>query len=362
MTTLHPPDDVRILLKECRTLADSGYDVVLAARVPSPTTLEGVPVVPIGTCDVRTGLVNLARRLMAAWRAARRVRADAYHLHDPELIPVGLLLRKSGATVTYDVHEDTPLDLRTIGDGSLGARALSRFWRITEGLAGRRFDAVVAATPKIGSAFPAEKTIVLRNYPLLAELAALEGHPQRERDRSIVYIGRISEDRGILKMLEAVERADVRLRLVGPMAERLRAQLRQHPGWEAVDYRGRVPHDEVLDELRRARAGMLVLEPRQAYLESLPVKLFEYMAAGIPLIASDFPAWREIVAGANCGLLVDPADTDAIVEAIEWVVVNPEEADALGARGRIAIRDRYNWDRESGELVSLYSRLSASLD
>ncbi len=359
MTTLHPANDVRILLKECRTLADSGYDVALAARVPSPTAIDGVPVVPIGTDDIRTGPVNLARRLAAAWRAARRARADAYHLHDPELIPVGLLLKVAGARVTYDVHENTPLDLRTLGDGRLVTRLLSRFWRAAEALAGRQFDAVVAATPEIASVFPADKTILLRNYPLLADLAAPDAGPQRNRGRSVVYVGRVSEDRGILRMLDAAVRADVTLRLAGPMTERLRERLAGLPSWARVDYRGRLSHDEVVEELRLARAGMLVLEPRQAYLESLPVKLFEYMAAGLPVIASDFPAWREIVAGVDCGLLVDPVDSGAIAEAISWVLEHPDEADALGARGRETIRERYNWERESAELVSLYSRLSA---
>jgi hypothetical protein len=360
MTTLHPPDDVRILLKECRALADHGHDVVLAARVHAATELDGIEIVPIGTVDVRTGLHNLVRRLFAAWRVARAAKADAYHLHDPELIPVGLALERTGRRVVYDVHENTPLDLRTLGDGSLGGRVLARMWAVVEALAGRRFDAVVAATPAIHGSFPPAKTFLVRNFPLLSETTALAGPPQRDRERSVVYIGRVSEDRGVRTMLEAADRADVTLRLAGLLPPALLEELRHEPLWARARYAGRLSRAGVAEEVRRARAGMLVLEPRQAYVESLPVKLFEYMAAGIPVIASDFPIWREIVEGAACGVLVDPSDPRAIAEAIEWVLANPDEAEELGARGREAVRETYNWERESGELLAAYARLSPS--
>jgi glycosyltransferase involved in cell wall biosynthesis len=358
MTTLHPAQDVRILLKECRTLARNGYDVALAARVPTKTTVEGVPVVPIGTTEVRTGLPSLARRLFRAWRAARRARARVYHLHDPELIPVGLLLKLGGACVAYDAHENTPLDATSLGDASRQARNVARVWRTAERLAGAGFDAVVAATPDIRRSFPPSKTIVARNYPLADETVAFAGPRQRERPRTVIYLGRISVDRGIRRMLAAAELADVTLVVAGPVQLGLLDELRVDPAWGRVDYRPWLSREEVAAQLRAARAGLLVLEPRKAYLESLPVKLFEYMAAGIPVIASDFLLWREIVAGAECGLLVDPASPQSIASAVEWVLAHPEEADAMGSRGRAAVQERYNWEQESRDLLALYARLS----
>jgi glycosyltransferase involved in cell wall biosynthesis len=356
LTTLHPPEDVRILLKECRTLAVNGHDVVLAARVPTETTIEGVRVVPVGTREVRSGVPGLARRLLAAWRAARKAKAGAYHLHDPELIPVGLMLKIGRARVVYDVHEDTPLDLVSLGDRE--SRRLARFWRALERLAGAHFDAIVAATPGIARSFPPGKTVVVRNFPLVAETTAFAGPTQRERERAVVYLGRISEDRGVWTMLAAAESADATLVLAGPVPQRLLDDLRRNPAWNRADYRGWLSREEVAVELKRSRAGLLVLEPRQAYLESLPVKLFEYMAAGIPVVASDFPAWREILAPARCGLLVDPSSPEAVGEAIEWVLEHPEKAGEMGARGRAVVQERYTWERESTELIALYERLS----
>ena len=102
--------------------------------------------------------------------------------------------------------------------------------------------------------------------------------------------------------------------------------------------------------------GLVVLHPTRNYLDALPVKMFEYMAAGLPVIASDFPLWRKIIDGAGCGLLVDPLDPQAIAEAIDWVLAHPEEAEAMGRRGREAVEAIYNWERESETLVNLYKQ------
>jgi glycosyltransferase involved in cell wall biosynthesis len=357
MTTLHPAEDLRILGKECRTLAGDGYDVQLAARVPSEVMIDGISVIPIGPSEVETGLPKLARRLLSAWRAARRAGASLYHLHDPELIPVGLLLKLRGARVVYDAHEDTPLDLQSLGDVHWRARVLARAYRAANRLAGRRFDAIVAATPGVARSFPAEKTIVARNFPLTAEAGAFVGPRHRERRREVIYIGRISQDRGAREMTAAATMAGATLILAGPGRQPFLDAMRQEAGWASVDYRGWLSREEIATALQGARAGLVVLHPRKAYLESLPVKLFEYMAAGIPVIASDFPLWRSIVAGAGCGVLVDPADPAAIATAIERLLGDPDEAEEMGRRGREAVRETYNWERESRQLLERYALL-----
>jgi glycosyltransferase involved in cell wall biosynthesis len=110
----------------------------------------------------------------------------------------------------------------------------------------------------------------------------------------------------------------------------------------------------VADILGNARAGLLVLKPVEHEMVTLPIKLFEYMAAGIPVISSDFPVWRKIVEGAGCGLLVDPGDTDAIAGAMQWILDNPEEAQAMGDRGRRAVVDQLNWDVEAKTMSDFY--------
>ena len=179
----------------------------------------------------------------------------------------------------------------------------------------------------------------------------------RDRPLEFAYVGYISEVRNIYAMIEAVARVRpaAQLRLAGSFAvEEMERRARAMPEWSSVRFEGWQSREGVAGILADGRAGLVVLKPVEHEMVSLPIKLFEYVAAGLPVSSSDFPVWREIVASADCGLLVDPLDLDAIVAAMQWVADNPDEAEAMGRRGKRAIEDRYNWEREGAALVAFY--------
>ena len=131
------------------------------------------------------------------------------------------------------------------------------------------------------------------------------------------------------------------------------------PGWQRVNALGFLDRAGVRDVLGRSMAGLVTLHPVINYIDALPVKMFEYMSAGIPVIASDFPLWREIIAGNDCGLLVDPLNPAAIAEAIDTLVSNPTMAQRMGENGRRAVEERYNWGIEEQKLMAFYERILA---
>jgi glycosyltransferase involved in cell wall biosynthesis len=107
--------------------------------------------------------------------------------------------------------------------------------------------------------------------------------------------------------------------------------------------------------------GLVLLHPEPRFIVSLPIKMFEYMSAGVPVIASNFPIWQEIVENNNCGICVDPLNVNEIADAMKWILENPEEAAQMGRNGRHAVETIYNWEAESKKLVEVYQKLEGSL-
>ena len=363
LTSVHTPFDVRVFHKECKSLAHSGEHVVLIAPHQRDEVVDSVEVKAI-----RIGSGRLTRMTRTAWfmyKEALRQHGDVYHFHDPELIPVGLLLAALGKHVVYDIHEDAPADiLHKDYIPHCFRRPLMWSVRKLESAACRRFSGLIAATPTIAERFyPINaNTVVVHNFPILDEIKLNRTSAWNERPPAIAYIGSISERRGVREMLQALallpSAHPAQMMLAGPFSPPvLRPELEQLPGWDRVQYLGVLDRPLVANLLSRARVGLLLLRPEPNFVNAMPIKMFEYMAAGIPVIASDFPLWRQIIGEAGCGLLVDPGDARAIAHAMEYLLTHDAEAEAMGRRGWQAVCERYNWNSEERVLLKFYSEL-----
>ena len=150
----------------------------------------------------------------------------------------------------------------------------------------------------------------------------------------------------------------VKLNLAGIFFEKdTEARVKDHKAWSKVNELGFLNREEVRAILAKSKVGLVTLHPIINYIDSLPVKMFEYMAAGIPKIASNFPLWQEIIEGNQCGICVDPLDPQAIGEAIQYLIDNPSIAKQMGRNGRKAAEDKYNWAIEEQKLLKLYEGL-----
>ena len=365
LASTHPPFDTRIFHKECKTLARAGYRVTLIVPHDRDEVVDGVRIRSVPKPNV--GKERLTKTLGHIYRAALAEAPEAlYHFHDAELIFHMFLLKARGRRVVYDAHEDTlrqvmyqhwiPRPLR---------RPVSLVMRWAEWLGGRWFEGIIAAEPGILKRFSEKRTVLVHNFPLLDELHRATPIPYAQRHPRITYIGGITRKRGIEEMLAAIDLLPASLGaelVLGGMFHPagLEDEVRRMPGAERTDIRGWLQREQVAEVLAETRVGIVTLHPTPKYLDSYPTKLFEYMAAGLPVIASDFPQWRRFVEEAQCGLLVDPLDPDAIAEAMRWMLERPDEAAAMGARGREAVRTRYSWEREAPRLLAFYEELHAS--
>jgi len=362
ITTVHPAFDTRIFHKEAKTLARAGYEVVLIAQHNRDDMVDGVKIVALP--KPRNRFARIFGLTWRAFRLALRERAEIYHFHDPELLPIGVLLKIfTRAKVIYDVHEDVPEQILTKHWIPLLLRhPLAGVFNAFEKLMAQVLDAVVVATEGIAEKFAHLNPIVIHNYPDLGMLPNPSTRRGEGKEKVLVYVGGISKIRGAVEMVRALEHLnsawDVRLDLIGKFeSPELEQELRGLPGYRRVRFLGWMPPERVYTHLANADVGLVCLHPEPRFMVAWPVKLFEYMAAGLPVVASNFPLWKEIVEGNRCGITVDPLDPKAIAQAIEYLLTHPEEARRMGENGRRAVEKKYNWEREKEKFLKLYEEL-----
>jgi glycosyltransferase involved in cell wall biosynthesis len=289
------------------------------------------------------------------------LKADIYHFHDPELIPTGLLLKLLWRRVIWDVHEDAPAQIMYKYYLSRGAKRALKIWMtILERLAAWTMDAAVCATPAIAAKLAGigARTFTVQNFPLMEELLDDQGSAAINR-ADLAYVGGITPVRGLFEMVRAMEclpaSVPCKLFLAGPYGPKgVIEACSAERGWERVEYLGVLGRGEAIALLGKSLAGLVLFHPLPNHFDAQPNKIFEYMSAGLPVIASNFPLWREIVLDNGCGLNVDPLDPQAIAGAISWVLDHPEEARSMGSRGKTLVREKYNWSKEIPNLLNVY--------
>lgn len=356
ISTVHPLFDDRIFYKECLTLADNGYEVFLVIAHTCRETIGNVNIIPLNQPGNRFRRVFFST--FTAFRKAYSLRPDIVHFHDPELIFIGIMFRILGKKVIYDVHEDLPKQIRY--KKWIGIRIvrmlLSVLAYIAEHSVSLFFNRVIAATPDIRNNFRRSKTILLRNYPRTELIKNAAPAIVKKNLPVVVYAGLLSNDRGISELLDAIELTTAELWLIGTWEdEDFMNQCRRCKGWSKTKYFGQMRLEEVYSYLKIADIGVSTLHPLKNYLTSLPVKAFEYMAAGIPMILSDFPYWKEVFQ--ECALFADPCSSGEIAEKIRFLLGNKQICENLVSASRKAVESKFSWENESQELIILYSEI-----
>ncbi|PRB56782.1 glycosyltransferase family 4 protein [Microbacterium sp. MYb45] len=359
VSSVHPSTDNRIHYRECASLVEAGYEVTLIA-VKSP--IEGPPSgVTVLTVPRRRRIARMLLSSLQAVTMAIRTRAAVVHLHDPELIPYIPVLRMLGRTVVYDAHEDLPIQVMTKSYLS-PARAKVVSWFAT-GLVQivRSANVCVAATETIAAHLPTDRAVVVHNYPPLRESESSADEVDiNERAQTAVYVGGIASRRGSDTVIGAFGDPGApegwRLNLAGSLSEAHLNSLRALPGWGQVDFVGQVGPEQARDIILSSRVGLVLFADTEAHRDALPTKMFEYFAAGVPVIASDFPLWRTIVAEHECGLLVDPSSPAEVAAALAEYARKPELLSAHSRNARRLAVEQLNWQAEGKRLVDTYDR------
>jgi glycosyltransferase involved in cell wall biosynthesis len=357
MTSVHESLDVRIFLKECVSLRKRGYDVSLVAKGES-FVQDGVKIIGIGACE-RNRIARFIKVSRRIFEKALAVDADIYHFHDPELIPYAKKLKKLGKKVIYDSHEDVPRQILSKGwIPALLRKTISKVYERYEKSSSRDFDMVIAATPHIAKIFKhyGSKVCVVKNYPIIDDISG-DNEDFVQRANIICYAGGITEVRGLTNLVESISALDVELYLAGAVDKEYKQRLEKSKGWRKVNYLGFLNREDLNNMYNQSCIGIATLLATPNHVKSLPIKMFEYMAAGIPVICSDFPLWKEIIENADCGLCIDPEDKTALKRSVTFLLENKEKAKEMGDKGRQAVLEKYNWSIEEEKLWKAYKCL-----
>lgn len=346
MTSAHESKDDRIFLREAVSAVNAGYETYIVAQgktfISSGVTIKG-----IGQCK-KNRFQRMLLTTQEIYLMALEIDADIYQFHDPELLPIGLKLRKKGKEVIYDSHEDVPRQIMAKEWIPKFLRKIVSFLfeKYEKGVA-RRLSCVIAATPHIAQKFIEKgvKTQVVRNYPLLNDI---QGHNEDylQRESIACYAGGLTKIRGITDIVEASVGVPIKILLAGDIEDDYKTELSMSQGFSQVELLGYLDRTEIEEIYNKSRIGMCVLQKTPNHVNALAIKLFEYMAAGIPIICSNFPLWVEIVAENKCGICVEPQNIGDIREAIHYLLKNPEQAKQMGDNGKRIVRDKYNWEIE----------------
>lgn len=353
ITSAHNRYDIRIFVKECKSLVKDGFDVTLLVNDNLPNEIiEGVRII-----STNINGSNRFKRFYNSYKniynMAIEINADIYHLHDPDLLFIASKLKSNGKQVIYDSHEDVPRQILSKSWIPKIIRPLTAYvFEKFENNVVSKLDAIVVPTPHIENRFQKINKSVYQicNFPLLSEFR-MDVNSNEKKDY-VCYVGGLSVNRGILEIVQATKNLKIELVLCGKFSSKeLENEILIN---DHVKYMGYLDRDGIIKILSEAKLGFVTLFPTPNHINSYPIKMFEYMAAKLPIIASDFPLWKEIIESNSCGLCVNPNDVSEIEQAVKYIIAHPIKSIEMGKSGRDAVLNKYNWSTQEIKLIAMY--------
>lgn len=345
VATVQHPLDARVVEREIGALLEAGHSVTLVAAfadvgVPPPPGVRPVDV-PRSSGRRRWASLAMARRILR--REAPR--HDVVLLHDPELVPAMIGIRHP--CVVWDIHEDTAA---AIGMKSWIPRPLKQpamaVARSIERYAEGHMHLILAETA-YADRFAHPHPVVL-NTTSVPDQVAVSG-----RGRA-VYVGTLTRERGgdDLIAVGVLLRPDISMEVIGNAHGDLAQRLRDADHRREVAWRGFVPNAEALRSIEGATVGLSLLHDQANYRHSMPTKLLEYLARGVPFVSTPLPLARDLAEASGAGVIVPFGDPGAAAEAVRALNEDDERRHAMAESGRRWVRDNADWRRDGAAFVA----------
>ncbi|MDA7617745.1 glycosyltransferase family 39 protein [Verrucomicrobia bacterium] len=361
LSTVHPIGDTRIYLKQIPTLIEHNLLVTYTGVCKNHSNKLTPSAFNFGFKSNR--FIRILKNLSISIYLVAFKRYKILHIHDPELIIVGIFGKIIGKKVIYDVHENYPssiLDRNYLNKHF--KKTISHFVRMLERTTDKLFDAIITATDKIGEQFLTRNLIIIHNYPSFEYEFLSDKLLLCDRKFDFVYVGVISKDRGLFSMLDIIKELnkicqlkEYRLQLIGRFNTDLLYQEAKHSsGWQYVDYHGVQNRSKTLEVLNNSKYGFVLFHESGNHIHSEPNKMFEYMASGCVVFCSDFPHWKTLINREVDGLNINYAEIEASAMEISRYIDKLDQSKLVNVT---VSKNKYNWNSEGKKLVSLYQSL-----
>ena len=363
MTTVHNPYDPRIYYKQCLSLHKANYDVTLISQsVDGKDKLD----MPINHIPLKSYTSRLKRMIFGTWdayRKAKKEKANIYVFHDPELLLVAALLKKKDNVVVYDIHEDyiTSILQKDYLNKPI-KKMIAKIYTMMEKVLTRNM-ALSIAEKYYKEMY--HRGVSILNYPLLNEEMMKLDRKKQDQENKVLYTGNVTIERGahIHATLPKLD-PSLSVQFIGKCSKQLADEMIQIAGGQASNLQiegiDTFVVKERIEEMYLAHrwlAGIAIFPPTEHYMKKELTKFFEYMNAGLPIICSDFPVWKQFIEKYECGIVVDPYNEAEIKTAIETLRNDPDLAYQMGENGRRAVVEELNWEVEERKLLRWYDEL-----
>lgn len=364
ISSAHARYDTRIFLKECTSLVKAGYDVTfLVADNLQDEIINNVKIVSVSNVFTsRLKRIFTSPKIML--KKAIEINADIYHLHDPELLPLALNLKKNGKKVIFDSHEDY---ISTIKEKMYIPKILRgtirNIYKIYEHYICNKIDAVICCYHWTKERLEKYniKCVLIFNFPIITPNMHVLN--MENKIKYVVYAGGISPQWNHETIVKALNKCEnTKYLLAGKCHDNYLQKLKTINGWDKVEFKGQLPYEKIINELYpNALCGVALLgyvaQTKGKVGNLSNTKLFEYMMMGMPVICTDFELWKEIITSYDCGICVNPYDSVSVANGIKYLTDNPEKAKKMGENGRRAVLKEFNWQNEEKKLIRLYKNL-----
>ena len=370
LVSSHKMNDMRVFEKECKSLAKGGFDVTLIGfgEQAKEETIDDVKCISL-YYPIKNNLEILLKRNKLTYEAALKVDAEIYHIHEPELLPVGKKLKRKGKIVIFDSHEyygwqlrDNIHKIKIVNVPASFMKTIGDLYMRYEKRICMKLDAVIQVCTMNGIDYfegRCKRTLFIRNLPNITDFTR-NNNISFESPISISMIGGITKERGVTQLVKAAGKADTTLNLAGNFIPKsYEDELKQLPEYKNVNYRGFLDKKGMVSLLEETAIGASTLLNIGQYdkIDTFPTKVYDYMAMELPIIISNTDFAKEMNEKYNFGICVDPSNPDEIAQAIIWIKDHPQEAAKMGGNGRKIIENEWNWGKESQKLLDFYNEL-----